>query len=121
MTAGPLSGVAVLLVEDEFLVSAMLVDVLEDEGAVVVGPAATLADGLRLAAEGGFDVAVLDWNLDGACSAPIARLLRTAAVPTVIATGYGEVEPEFAAHPVLSKPFELAQFVAVVSRLSGRE
>lgn len=111
VTGKALAGLAILLVEDEFLVSAMLADALEEEGAVVVGPAATLAEGLRLAGGGGFDMAVLDWNLDGACSAPIARALMAAAVPVVIATGYGEVEAEFSGHRVLSKPFDIAQLV----------
>ncbi len=120
MNRPALAGLAILLVEDEFLVSAMLADALEDEGAVVVGPAATLAEGLRLAETGGLDAAVLDWNLDGACSAPIARILFAGAVPIVIATGYGEVEEEFAAHPVLSKPFDIAQLIIRLQGLTGQ-
>lgn len=115
-----LAGLVILLVEDEFLVSAMLADALEDEGAVVVGPAATLAEGLRMVDAGGFDVAVLDWNLDGLCSAPIARALLAANIPTVIATGYGEVDSEFAMQTVLTKPFDLAHLVAHLCWLTGR-
>ena len=116
-----LSGKRVLLIEDEFLVAAMLTDVLEDAGAVVLGPAANLADGLRLAAAGDFDVAVLDWNLDGERSDPIARTLMAQGAPFLISTGYGAVAAEFAGVPLLSKPYDTASVVARLMALISRD
>src|SRR5690606_24668890 len=43
-----LAGLKVLLVEDESLVAMLIETILDDAGCVVVGPAARVADGLRL-------------------------------------------------------------------------
>lgn len=43
-----IGGKRILIVEDEFLVSAMLEDELLDRGGIVVGPAASLSEALRL-------------------------------------------------------------------------
>ena len=115
---GSLSGLTVLVVEDEFVVAAMLADVLEDAGARVIGPAGNLTDGLRLAAEGRLDLAVLDWNLDGVCSEPIASALADAGVPFLIATGYGAIEGRFAKVPNLAKPFDPARLVGALRSLA---
>ncbi|OYW47432.1 MAG: hypothetical protein B7Z36_03540 [Novosphingobium sp. 12-63-9] len=114
-----IAGRRILIVEDEFIVAAMLADVIEFEGAEVVGPAGSQAEGLARAASGGFDAAVLDWNLSGEPGAPIARALRKMGVPFLIATGYGAVEAEFADVTVLSKPYAPGRLVEELARLLG--
>jgi DNA-binding response OmpR family regulator len=114
-----MTGKRVLIVEDEFLVAAMLEDELIDRGATIVGPAASLAEGMRLVENGGFDLAVIDWNLDGEHSTPIAEALREAGVPFVISTGYGMVPPQFAAFPLLAKPYDPAELVRLFGNLLG--
>lgn len=117
----PLAGLRVLVAEDEFLVAALIADTLEAAGAEVLGPACSLAEGLRLAGEaapGSADLcAVLDWNLDGQRSDPLARLLTQRGVPFVIATGYGSVPAEFAAAPVVAKPFDTEILVGLLGQL----
>lgn len=117
---GILDGLTILLVEDEFLVAALIADSLEEAGAEVLGPAASLADALRMAESETFDLAVLDWNLDGEQSDPVARLLVKRAIPCVISTGYGRVHAEFAQLPVIGKPYEPAQLVALLAGAAGR-
>ena len=112
-----IGGKRVLVVEDEFLVAAMLEDELLDHGAVVIGPAANLAEGLRLAQGGGFDAAVIDWNLDGEHSAPIAAALRDAGIPFVISTGYGVVPVDFAGSPLLTKPYGPVELINLLTSL----
>ena len=71
------AGTRVLVVEDEAMVSMMLEDFLEDLGCVVVATASRLEEALKKAAELQIDVAVLDVNLAGKLSYPVAELLRS--------------------------------------------
>lgn len=112
-----IAGRRVLIVEDEFLVSAMLEDELADHGAIIVGPAASLAHGMQLAAAGQFDMAVIDWNLDGESSEPLARALQERGMPFVISTGYGMVPPEFADTAIMAKPYDPQELVKLLGTL----
>lgn len=112
-----IAGKRILIIEDEFLVAAMLEDELVEHGARVVGPAATLDQGMKLVLAGDFDCAVVDWNLDGDSSEPLGRVLAQAGIPFVISTGYGMVPAEFAGRPMLSKPYDPMELVAELGRL----
>ncbi len=97
----------VLVVEDEPLVALEIVTTLADAGCEVVGPAATLAAALALAeAEGArLDAAVLDGNLHGQSSQPVADILGAHGVPVIYVTGYSSLPPGAAhGHRLLSKP-----------------
>lgn len=97
----------VLIVEDEYYLAADLAAALKAEGMEVVGPVGTLAEAAHLIGKDSIDRAVLDVNLKGDLSFPIAERLDAAGVPYVIATGYsGESLPEkFRGKPRLEKPF----------------
>jgi CheY-like chemotaxis protein len=110
-----LSGKRILLVEDEFIVAAMLEDVLRGLGAVVVGPAYRLADGLRLAADEAIDVAILDVNIEGERSDAIADALAARDIPFVLATGYGDGESRHGAQ-VLTKPYTPKMLAAALAK-----
>lgn len=101
-----LAGKRVLVVEDELLVAAMLEDMLTDLGAVVVGPAATIAKGLSLVATEAVDAAVLDVNVGGARIDPVAEALKARGIPAVFATGYGtEALPSAGPADIVEKPY----------------
>ena len=98
---------SILIVEDEPLIAMMLEDFLESLGYSVHATCESLPDALVKVEEGGFDLAILDVNLGGQTSWPVARKLREKGIPFVIATG-GHVEPappEFANVPVIEKPY----------------
>ena len=100
---------SVLIVEDESLISMMLEDFLDSLGHVVAGTCETVGDALVRVEQGGFDVAIVDVNLNGERVWPVADKLREKGIPYILATG-GHIEPPPAAHesaPVLSKPFTL--------------
>jgi CheY-like chemotaxis protein len=84
----PLSGRRVLLVEDEAIIALDLAALLTDLGAVVVGPAHSVANALELLHEGKIDCAVLDVNLDGEPVYPVARALETRRIPFVFVTAH---------------------------------
>lgn len=86
-----LRGRHVLLAEDEALVALELAETLAELGCVVAGPAATLAEALRLAEQEPLDAAVLDVNLRGQAAFPAADMLVRRGVPVLFVTGYGEM------------------------------
>jgi DNA-binding response OmpR family regulator len=87
----------VLIVEDEPIVGLALEDMLESLGWVVIGVAARVQQGLNMIQTTAPAFAILDVNLHGEQSYPIADALADRGVPYIFATGYGDT-----AHPVLA-------------------
>ncbi|WP_413043576.1 response regulator [Pseudomonas sp. YJ42] len=108
----------VLVVEDEVLVGMLLEDMLSDIGCAHVEVLSRFADGLQAAETGSFDLAVLDVNLDGVASFPIAEQLIARNIPLLFATGYGAdgMDPRFSDIPTLQKPFFFSDLERVVSQ-----
>ncbi|WP_029011231.1 response regulator [Azospirillum halopraeferens] len=102
-----LSGLRVLLVEDEAMVAMMLEDMLGDLGCRIIGPAASVAAALELAADPALDGAILDVNVGGEPIYPVAEALTARGIPFVFTTGYGaaDIDARFADAPALQKPF----------------
>lgn len=99
----------VLVVEDEVLLAMMIEEMLAEAGYEVVGPAPRIEDALAMARDGEFDIAVLDMNLAGVDSKPVADVLRGRGIPFVFATGYGS-RADTGSHPgavTVSKPFTI--------------
>ena len=103
----PFSGRRVLVVEDEMIVAWLLEDMLADLGCAVVGPASSVEQALAMIDAEAIDVAVLDVNLNGQMSYPIADALATRGVPFVFSTGYDKdtLLDGYRIFPVLQKPF----------------
>jgi DNA-binding NtrC family response regulator len=121
--SGDRTGRRVLIVEDEVLVSLLLEDMLGDLGHEAVGPAGNMETALRLANEASVDMAILDVNLNGEESYPVADALAARGIPFVLATGYGAdgVREGYRHVPRLQKPFRLTDLALVVAQaLSAR-
>jgi CheY-like chemotaxis protein len=97
----------VLLVEDEAMVAGMLQRMLGDLGYAVVGPASDIDEAMAMIKGGDIDAAVLDINLDGEMSYPVADELASRGIPFVFSTGYAgeEMPDDYAGVPLLKKPF----------------
>jgi DNA-binding response OmpR family regulator len=111
-----------LVVEDEVLVGMLLEDMLRELGCEVVALSTNLADAVEQARTASFDFAVLDVNLNGQQSFPVADVIRGRGLPFLFATGYGS-KIVAAAHvdaPVLQKPFGLDELRRVVAAFSAR-
>jgi PAS domain S-box-containing protein len=103
----------VIIVEDEFMIGLDVSQQLADAGFEVVGPATSVRKALRLVAQRGCDIAVLDINLGGETSEPIARKLRASGKPLVVLTGYStdNLRPWCHDATTLTKPLRIADLV----------
>lgn len=113
-----LSGLRILVVEDEYMVAEHICMMLEDFGCEIVGPVATVEKALAIVNNGGLNGAMLDTNLNGDSSAPIAVALLAASVPFVVATGYGalKLDDECLNHATrLIKPFNETELKETLS------
>jgi len=119
-----LEGKRVLILEDEALIALTLMDALRDLGCDIVGPANTVAAALGLIRDETPDFAIIDVNIAGSGSAPVAEALRDAGVPFVYCTGYAEpalqIAPELLA-PMLTKPVDPVALAAALRNLAGRQ
>lgn len=114
-----IAGVRVLIVEDEPLVGIMLEDMLHELGVHVAATATALDEALLLADDPDFDAAVLDVNLAGAGSYPVADKLRERGIPFVFATGYDSrvLAENYQADPLIHKPYTLKDVQRALSEM----
>ena len=109
----------ILVVEDESLIRMLLEDMLADLGYSVVASVGTIGEATKVAAEGEFDVAILDVNLDDDPIYPVADILAKRGLPFVFVTGYGErnlAEPH-RDRPALQTPFHAEQLEKTLANL----
>lgn len=108
-TAVSLAGKRVLILEDEALIALTLMDAVRELGCTVVSPVSKVGAALELVEQNPPDLAILDVNLAGIGSGPVAAALRARGVPFVYCTGYAEpalqIEPALMA-PMLTKPID---------------
>ncbi len=99
----------VLLVEDEGLVAMMMEDMLMELGYTVLGPVARLDRALEMVRRETFDGAILDININGGDTYPVAEALAARDVPFAFSTGYGpqSLQARYRDRPTLQKPFQL--------------
>ena len=118
-----LRGARVLLVEDEALVAMLLEDMLSDHGCEIVATAPRVAEALAYVRDADLkiDLAILDLNLAGENTFPVAQALKDRGTPFVFATGYGAggLPPEWRDRPTLQKPFTSTDVTAVLGQTLG--
>lgn len=113
----------ILVVEDEFMLADELHMVLEAAGALVLGPAASVAEALRcIDTATAIDGAILDVNLDGELVFPVADHLAARGVPFLFTTGYDRsiFPPRFAESPRCEKPVPIGQVTRAIGRVIHR-
>ncbi len=108
-----------LLVEDNLIIALDAEEMLLRLGADGVDVAASVRDAMALLDRQMPAFAVLDVNLTGETSFPVAEKLQGAGVPFVFATGYGDnlaLPSEFAGTPVVTKPYEDADVAKALAK-----
>ena len=112
----------ILIVEDEMYLAMMLEDLLTRAG-YVVSRAARLAEAMALASDDvAIDAAILDINLDGVAVYPLAQRLQDMGVPFLFASAYGDagIPDEYSAYQVLAKPYPTQDMLDAVGALLAR-
>lgn len=99
----------VLIVEDEPIIGVALEEILEAIGCQTAGIAVRVMQALDLLASTRVDAAILDVNLHGEQSYPVADALADRGIPYIFATGYGDREhpQRHKQAPTVTKPYSL--------------
>lgn len=114
-----IAGKHILLVEDEALIAMLLEDLVLELGGVVVGPVCQLDQAIAFAQSRHLDAAILDINLGGKRSYPVADVLRERGIPFAFASGYGAqgVGESHRSAPVMVKPFSRDELASTLTNL----
>ncbi|WP_309084405.1 HWE histidine kinase domain-containing protein [Chelativorans sp.] len=115
----PLDGKRVLLVEDEPLVALDLESSLREKGCIVVGPAGTVSEALRLIGGEAIDAALVDANLQGEPAGDVAAALTRAGIRFAFVSGYGRegLPASFQQAPLVAKPFRTEEVISCLEDL----
>ena len=112
----------VLVVEDDVLAAMALVDHLHALGAEVIGPVADINRALQLAQHAQLSGAILDVNIHGGETWPVAGILIARDIPIVFATGSSHTQDaaSFANVPWFTKPYDPAAVTdALLTRITA--
>jgi CheY-like chemotaxis protein len=113
-----LAGRRVLVIEDEMLILMMIEDMLADLGCESVAVASKIGPAISLIEGQEFDTAMLDMNLNGIESYPVADALSARDVPYFFSTGNSltDMKDGYRDQDVLKKPFTFEQLSNMLSR-----
>lgn len=105
-----LTGLRILIVEDEVLIAMDIEDMLRDLECEPVGPASTIEAAIKvIRSDDKLDGVLLDMNLHGRPVLPIVEELIARGVPFILVTGYAWRDEDegsaLADTPRLNKPF----------------
>lgn len=109
----------VFIVEDESMLVMLLEDLLPTLGYEIAGSAGSVEQALADLDGTQVDLAVVDVNLAGTPSFPVADALRERGIPFLFTTGYGQqgLPERFADAAVLAKPFRRKDIEDALTRV----
>lgn len=119
MTERTLRDSRVLVAEDEYLLASELQAALEEAGAFVIGPFASLGDATSaIERETSMDGAILDANLGGEMAFSAADLLLARRVPFIFTTGYdaSAIPARFSGIVRCEKPVSMKKVTQAIGR-----
>ena len=111
----------VLVVEDEALISMLIEDMLADIGCKCVDVAASVEIAIEVLKKTRPDFAMLDINLNGKPSFPVADILLSREIPFVFLSGYDSrgLDGAYASAKILQKPFQLGDIETAIEDVLG--
>ena len=115
-----MTGLRVLIVEDEAIIAMLVEDAVESAGHVVAVTAGNITDAMEAAVSADFDAALLDVNLNGQKAHALPVALSARGKRFAFLTGYGEegLLSQFADAPILRKPFTTVEIADVLRTLA---
>lgn len=119
-----LSGLSILVVEDDYFIASEIERVLTKVGARALGPFGRVELAREALSQGKTaSAAVLDINIAGTMIYPLAEELRAAGVPFLFATGYDAhvIPAEFDSVPRLVKPIEPRRLLEALASLVAQQ
>ena len=118
----PLSGLRLLLVEDEALIALEMEELIGALGAEVIGPFSRVTEALDALRTGPIHGAVLDIHLDGETTFLLADALLDRDKPVMLVTGEADdaLPEKFRRLPRLQKPLDYADFARLAKSLFER-
>jgi CheY-like chemotaxis protein len=117
MSKERLSGLRILIVEDDLIIGLLVEEALVKCGCTVAGPVDNLPDALLIAEAQPVDAAVLDINIIDGQVFPVAEILERRNVPFLFVSGYGQAAIP-ADHPhwrACTKPFRADDLIAMLA------
>lgn len=112
--------VDVLIVEDEWLIAEDNADAVRSAGHSVVGPVPSVKAALDLLDRTAVHAALLDVQLQGETTYPIADILTEKSIPFAFVTGHGskDLPSRFSNVPLLQKPVGRPQIVRLLGNMA---
>src|SRR5438105_2836754 len=99
----------------------LIEDIVNELGHEVAGLASGLKEALDLARTAAIDAAILDVNLAGERSFPVADVLKARGIPFIFATGYGidGLSEGYREFITLKKPFQAHDVAEAFAKVIG--
>ncbi|MGF1549321.1 MAG: response regulator [Sphingomonadaceae bacterium] len=114
-----LSGKRILVVEDSPAIAEVTLDMLDELGCGVVGPAGIMSTATEMAEQEEFDAALVDINIRGWKAFSVVEILQRRGIPFLLTSGYADwsMPAEFEDAPRLQKPYDTEKLGAALAPL----
>jgi len=111
----------ILLVEDEFLIALDVQMRLQEAGYKVLDPVASVEDAMAALDKTQVCAAILDMNISGSTSLPIAQRLESEGKPFIFLSGNDtlHLRERYPHHMVMTKPINYEQLIGAVRQICG--
>lgn len=109
-----------LVVEDEALIAMMIEEMLTDLDCGISGIAGSVAEALQMAEHHEIDFAILDLNVAGGQTYPVADVLGQRGIPVIFASGGHQAMADYPDALQLPKPFSFHDLSKAVDGVLSR-
>ena len=116
-----IAGRKILVIEDSPVVAEFVVDLLDELGCEVVGPAPNMAAAREMIESETFDAALVDIHIRGERVFPLCEILEAKRAPFILTSGYADwgMPEKWDDRPRLQKPYTLEDVEQALTKLIG--